>query len=389
MLQEVNNYLDPRIGYDEAIRLNLERILHFYEAKTCILVLKRPGLPPTYRTYFVSHPSHDQTTKGSATLATSTLNTVNQNSINEDEAKKLLTLPNEFSARFELSPTWWQKYLPGYTPPEPSLTKELSSLAKILDTRSFLTAPYTQQDGSSGRIFITPLKRTFAQSDVEFVSQLMISISHIVESMQLMDELASESAKHERFRISLDIHDTTIQPYIGLKLGLDALNRQAGSANPLSKDISELLNMTESTIRDLRRYVTNLREDKVLAGDSLITSIKEQAERFKRFYKINVTVKCDSAIRVNSRLAGDVVQIFAEGLSNILRHTKTRNAYLSINCDNQNLMLEIANETPDKTNSKLDFIPRSINARALSLGGTSCVKSDAEGYTVVYISIPI
>jgi len=33
--------------------------------------------------------------------------------------------------------------------------------------------------------------------------------------MQLMDELVSRAAEHERYRISLDIHDTTIQPYIG------------------------------------------------------------------------------------------------------------------------------------------------------------------------------
>jgi signal transduction histidine kinase len=301
-----------------------------------------------------------------------------------------LRLPEHFAACYDQAPAWWKKFLPRTYPSiaDASCKNELDAIANLLDSQYFLTLPYQQQDGTTGRIFITPQKHTATQSDLDFISQLLTSISRIAENLQLMDELISESAKHERFRISLDIHDTTIQPYIGLKLGLDALNRQAGSNNPLSKDISELLGMTEATIHDLRRYVSLLREDNVLAGESLVSSIKEQADRFKRFYRIDVRVNCDAKIRVNSQLAGAVVQLFSEGLSNILRHTQTRNAYLSIYSDNNLLRLEIANEAPTDQ-AKIEFIPRSINARAQSLGGTSFVKRDAQGYTVVHINIPI
>ena len=315
---------------------------------------------------------------------------INPNAINEETAKVLLDLPDTFSYCYDRLPSWWKKYFPGAYPPlsDAILAEKCRALANLLDTHCFMTVPYAQQDGSAGRIFLVPRKQAFCHSDVEFVRQLVMSISRVVGSMQLMDELVSESAKHERFRISLDIHDTTIQPYIGLKLGLDALNRQAGSGNPLSKDISELLSMTEATIFDLRRYVTTLREDKMLAGDSLIASIKEQADHSKRFYGIDVTVKCDSEIRLNSRLAGAVLQIFAEGLSNILRHTQARRAYLSMLCENNKLLLEIANESPENK-CQDDFMPRSINARASSLGGTSLVSCNQEAYTVVSINIPL
>ena len=125
------------------------------------------------------------------------------------------------------------------------------------------------------------------------------------------------------------------------------------------------------------------------SGESLLTSIKEQAEHFKRFYGIDVEVRCESEIRVNSRLAGAVLQIFAEGLSNILRHTQAKQSYISISCENKKMQLQIANEQADSTSAKIDFIPRSINARALSLGGTSKVMNDAQGYTVVNINIPL
>ena len=393
MLQEINNQSNPRFGYDHAMRVNLERILNFFEAGACILVLKRLTLPPTYMSYNITHQQQEQehdTQEAESTADLDSQQFANPNAINEETAKVLLDLPDTFAYYYDQEASWWKKYFPGAYPSlsDPALVEKCRALANLLDTNCFMTVPYIQQDGSAGRIFLVPRKQVFSHSDVEFVRQLVMSISRVVGSMQLMDELVSESAKHERFRISLDIHDTTIQPYIGLKLGLDALNRQAGSGNPLSKDISELLSMTEATIYDLRRYVTTLREDKVLAGDSLITSIKEQADHFKRFYGIDVSVKCDSEIRLNSRLAGAVLQIFAEGLSNILRHTQARHAYLSMHCENNKLLLEIANE-PSDNKCKDDFVPRSINARARSLGGTSMVNCNQEAYTVVRINIPL
>lgn len=380
-LQDANNQLRHGLGYDHAINANLERIVNFFDAKACILVMRRPTNPPKFLTYHISHQKSQS----------KQVNTIDHESISEDTAKILLNLPSTLATRYEQNPAWWKRYLHSTNSPlsDKSLLTELDILANLLDTERFLTVPYNQHDGSVGRFYLLPHKHKYTQSDVEFVAQLLTSISHVVENIQLMDEIVSASAKHERFKISLDIHDTTIQPYIGLKLGLDALNRQAGTDNPLRNEISELLCMTETTINDLRRYVTNLREDRTLSRDSLVTSIKEQADHYKRFYGIDVQVECDPEVRLNSRLAYAVLQIFSEGLSNILRHTKTKHASLSVRSENQNLILEITNESPDIPNYKADFIPRSINARALSLGGASFVKNDTHGNTIVYISIPM
>lgn len=386
LFQEINSPLDQRLGYGHAITVNLERILQYYEAKACILILNRPGHQQQYLSFYV--PQSQQNSGPSDDNQDPVL--LNANTITEDAAKILLNLPVAYSTLHNQSPAWWKRLIPdGNKSRDTAYTAELGVLENLLDTPCFLTAPYHQQDGSTGRFFLIPQKQKLTQSDIPFVRQLLASISYVVENIQLMDELVSSSAKHERFKISLDIHDTTIQPYIGLKLGLDALSRQAGSNNPLSKDIGELLNMTDATIQDLRRYVTKLREDKALAGDSLLKSVHEQAERFKRFYGIDVKVSCDTQLHMESRLAEAAQQIFAEGLSNILKHTQAKNAYLSIHCDNQNLLLEIGNENLSLGKKAPDFTPASINARALSLGGVSFIKSDAQGYTVVYISLPI
>ena len=377
LLQEINNQCNPRFGHDHAIGTNLERALDFFSASACVLVLKRPTTPPIHLTYHTSSRKRGQAMLPSA--------------INQETAAILLSFPATFAARYDQASPWRRRWFSGsdLSSRDAVMAEQCKVLANLLDAGSFLTVPYAQRDGTEGRVFLTAGKRAFVQADVDFFAQLMMTISKLVEGMQLMDELVSRAAEHERYRISLDIHDTTIQPYIGLKLGLDALAREAGADNPLSARIGELLGMTENTISDLRRYMTTLQEDTTLAGDSLLSAVRDQASHYHRFYDIEVDVRCDSEVLVNSQLAGAILQIVAEGLSNILRHTTAKRAWLAMHSEGQRLVLEIANESPAGNDGETGFTPRSIDARTRSLGGTSVVERDVLGYTIVRIVIPL
>src|SRR4029450_12005248 len=165
---------------------------------------------------------------------------------------------------------------------------------------------------------------------VDYLAQLVDAIARVIENTQLTDELVLKAAEHERFRISLDIHDTTVQPYIGLKLGLDALHREAGDPNPLSRRIGELLEMASMTIRDLRGYATALREKAPMSGNALMSAVREQAERFNRFYGVEVDVQSDPGMQGGAQVAAEAFRIISEGLSNVLRHTSARRAFVRL-----------------------------------------------------------
>ena len=378
LLQEINNQWNPRFGHDHAVGTNLERALEFFSAAACVLVLKRPTSPPIYLTYHTSGRKRGQAMLPSA--------------ITQETAAILLSFPQNFSARYDEKMPAWRRWFSGsgLLSRDSAMAEQCQVLANLLDTTSFMTVPYSQRDGTEGRVFMTMGRRSFEQVDVDFFGQLMTTISNVVEGMQLMDELVSRAAEHERYRISLDIHDTTIQPYIGLKLGLDAVAREAGPDNPLSPRLGELLGMTENTIRDLRRYMTTLQEDTSLAGDSLVLAVRDQASHYHRFYGIEVDVRCDTDLTVSSQVAGAALQIISEGLSNILRHSKAKQAYVGMRSEGNRLMLEIANESPDPPEGEEPgFTPRSIAARTRSMGGSCVVERDALGYTMVRIAIPL
>ncbi|CAN5340112.1 hypothetical protein BH11PSE14_BH11PSE14_10270 [soil metagenome] len=378
LLQDINKQWNPRFGHDHAVGSNLQRALEFFAGSACVLVLKRPTTPPIFLTYHVSSRKPGQVTL--------------PNAINPETAAILLSFPPSFTGRYEQSPPWWRRWTSGsgLAQKDAAMAEQCQVLANLLDANGFMTVPYAQRDGTEGRVFLTAGRRVLVAADVDFFGQLMTTISNVVEGMQLMDELVSRAAEHERYRISLDIHDTTIQPYIGLKLGLDALARDAGVGNPLIPQIGELLGMTDSTIRDLRRYMTTLQDDTALAGDSLLSALRDQAGHYHRFYGIEVDVRCEEEVQIGSQLAGAVLQLVAEGLSNILRHTTAKRAWIGLHREGQRLKLEIANEGQTGAGAEpLRFKPRSIDARTRSFGGTSVVERDPQGYTIVRIQIPL
>ena len=92
---------------------------------------------------------------------------------------------------------------------------------------------------------------------------------------------------------------------------------------------------------------------------------------------------------MNSRIAGAVLQILAEGLSNVLRHTQAKHVAISVRCEIQQLILNIANELPNENKVTAEFVPRSINARVQSLGGTVFVDHNNRGLTVLRVNIPL
>jgi len=369
ILQEIGSQWNPRLGVDRTIGVNLERLLDFFGVAECILVLRRPANPPAFFTYT---STNRKTPRSSPPTE-----------VSDSVADVLLALPESIATTYQAHA---REDAAGTTPGP--MREGFARLSNLFDAERFATAPYRQRDGTSGRIFLIFESDSRTTIDIDFLNQLVSAISQAVENTQLTDELVLKAAEHERFRISLDIHDTTVQPYIGLKLGLDALHREAGEENPLSRRIAELLEMASMTIRDLRGYATALREKAPMSGNALMAAVREQAERFNRFYGVEVEVQADSEMRVGAQVAAEAFRIISEGLSNVLRHTSARKAFVRVHARDGWLQLAIGNESGPSGGSPRSFTPRSINERALSLGGTSFVENSEDGHTIVHVSIP-
>jgi signal transduction histidine kinase len=267
----------------------------------------------------------------------------------------------------------------------------LAELANLLETDSFISLRIRAPKQTLGRLYLTSSRLRFTRSDVGFLVQAVDQAALVIKNMHLLDRLVFDAATDQRKKISRDLHDGTIQPYIGLKLGLEALRRKRGMNDAFASELDQLAKIAEDGIGQLRRYVGSLRDEGSKNGhDLLLPAVRRQAEKFTEFYGIDVQVVGDSEIVVQGRLLNEVMHIIREGLSNIRRHTTAEHAAISLRDDNGRLVLEFVQEDNNNGhNGSVKFFPRSLNERTRELGGRVNVEQRPRGQTAVMVEIPL
>jgi signal transduction histidine kinase len=199
--------------------------------------------------------------------------------------------------------------------------------------------------------------------------------------------LSQATVDVERRRISLDLHDGAIQPYLGLMLGLEALRRRVAPDNPLARDLDELHAMTRDSIDELRGYVRTLSGAQAPAGP-LQEGLRRQVERFQKFYGFTAELDVQPGLRLDEGLAGDVVQLVGEGLSNVGRHTASRQVTVAISAADRRLVIEIINHRGGGVPWRR-FTPASLVQRAARRGGLVEVVPHQSGGSIVRIVLPL
>jgi len=392
LLREIATLTTARVGVDPLIDSTIDRLRTFYDADIYLLILADSDAAD-YRLHRVKrYESATPTDAGP---------------IPAEMAEVLLALPAEQAVVSSEGLRGWRRldHIYDVTKREsvPNFGDARSTLATMLDAKSLITVPLRHHNQTAGRLYLTSQRRrAFSTSDVEILIQVADYLMPVIDSIRLVDRLASEAAEDERKRIARDIHDSIIQPYIGLQMGLagvrqklaaDDIDASSDRNNLLevirdaAADTDRLIEMTGDGINDLRRYVHGLRDAAESYGD-LTSSIRRFASKFTQATNIVVQVRADADIGVDDRLASEMFQIIVEGLSNIRQHTQSARAFIDMECSDSRLILRIENDGT-RGSTPPPFKPRSIAERALSLGGRAYVETFGDIGTSVIVEIPL
>ena len=276
------------------------------------------------------------------------------------------------------------------TAPRPRHGAGLGEFAQFLNAESFISLPLPLRDNVVGCIHIGSRRARLGVRDVNTFSQLAGQAAVLIDSVRLVGRLALEVAADERKRISRDLHDGTIQPYIGLKLGLEALRRRIAGESGLAAEVDELIHLACEGIGELRDYVGTLKgRNKAKRETELISGIHLQARKFTDFYGVDTKVVCHQPIAVTAALHDELLHIVREGLSNIRRHTSARRAVVRVREVHNMLRLEMINDHAPTKARRQAFVPRSISERVAVLGGRLQVQQRNAGRTVVQVELPL
>jgi signal transduction histidine kinase len=391
LLNDLSQVANPRFGVQRTIEQMLQRLRAFYQADYCILLMKAADGLELYRTAGAGPGG------GGCHLVR----------LAGEEQIPQIDVSRAYSGVFTSRRMPWSRQASFKGQPDNVAEvvdlprEEGRTIADFLGAESFVTVPLLYRDQLLGRLLVSSKRRNaFDIGDAAFLRQVAAQVLPVIENIRLVDRMASDASEEERRRIARSVHDRVIQPYFGLQIGLKALHgmleerssapqtdlRDAPARTPIAL-IEQLMTMTSEGIDELRQYIRELKHSAPPEA-RLVDSIRRFATKFEGATGIQVDVvnECEE-LSTNERLNAEVFHMTAEALSNVHRHTRARNARVSLDLEENNLILSVENEVSAGTDP-VPFNPVSICERAAALGGRTAV-SWPGNRTIVRVEVPL
>ncbi|MCX7796026.1 MAG: sensor histidine kinase [bacterium] len=231
--------------------------------------------------------------------------------------------------------------------------KELSKSLEIKNLRDifleweefiFLLEKNSKIEGTIFRFFPDQQElyiKIFASAiDKEIFECIAIDVTECYkEKKDTFPALLIEAQEEERRRISRELHDEIGQSLTAIKMNLEFLKRQKNINDLFLEESISLVDKTINQIRDLSLELRPSMLDDIGLTSALKWYINRQGERAG----IDIGFVYNfSENRINKDLSVTIFRVIQEALTNIVRHSRAKNAYVEIKESNNFLNILIS-----------------------------------------------
>lgn len=217
--------------------------------------------------------------------------------------------------------------------------------------------------------------------------ELIDSQIHLRELTQRMDLLTEE----ERIRIAREIHDELGHLLTALKYDMDGLTTNQELTIDLAKsEMESMMCMIDSLIDSVRKIATELRPG-ILDHLGLFPALEWSIGEFQRRTKIDTHLNLDEAeFAFDKNETTTIYRIVQEILTNVARHAKASNLWLTTRKKDDSFELSIQDDgigfelKGKQQKGSLGLM--GMRERALSIGGEIQIESSqGKGTTVIFL----
>jgi two-component system sensor histidine kinase DevS len=198
----------------------------------------------------------------------------------------------------------------------------------------------------------------------------------------------------ERERIGMDLHDGTIQSIYGVGLALEyALVSLEEEPNQSRQKIRQAIEGLNSTIRDIRAYILDLRP-RAFKGEDLLDSLQRLVDEFHENTQTEVllTGSENGKIAIPSEQAEVLFHICQEALSNVAKHANANQVTIQLWKAPERVLLEISDDGGgfefQQMELKLGHGIANMQTRAKRVRGDVEISSEAGKGTTVLAWVP-
>ena len=227
--------------------------------------------------------------------------------------------------------------------------------------------------------------------------QLKELISTLKDQQKSLSRLSKELIRvqeDERKRISRDLHDVIGQRLTAVSLNLEAVKSGSFTEQELGKKIEDSSNLVQNTIKDVQEFSFSLRP-MILDDLGLIPAMQIYAKNYSTRTGIKVDIKGEKFLDgIDSDIKIVLYRVFQEGLTNVVKHAKAKNVYISFTTESNGIKMFIIDDgigmkKSRKRKGKKDGLGLlSMEERLNIIGGSIDINSDYKKVTKLIITTP-
>lgn len=218
-----------------------------------------------------------------------------------------------------------------------------------------------------------------------------------LEVARAQDDQRRLALFEERDRIARDLHDTVIQRLFGTGLRMQGL-RELVTQPSVERQLGEFVDDLDTTIRDIRRTIFDLRDTPepgpVSLRSQLLQTIRDAARSLHVDPRVTFTGPLDT--KVPDDVRDDVLATLREALSNAARHAEAGQVHVEVTVTEPHpgadwlLELSVRDDGQGiRPGSRAGGGLANMGNRAARWGGRCVVEPNADGGTHVYWSVPL
>ena len=208
-----------------------------------------------------------------------------------------------------------------------------------------------------------------------------------LDTAVLFDEIRHVSATEERNRIARDMHDGVAQEIVALGYVVDEI--ESMSREPDTRQLAALLrDEITRVVSELRYSIFDLRHQ--VEEQDLTAALTDYVQEVIRDTDLRVHLVLDATDSLlPGRVQSEVLRIAQEAISNVRRHARATNLWITLVAEGTALRLEVTDDgIGDASPRDRHWGLQTMQERASGIGARFDIESRSGGGTIVRLLVP-
>ena len=221
----------------------------------------------------------------------------------------------------------------------------LVHLAQLTPVGPMMALPLLGTQGSRGAVLVArvPGRHRFNEADLDIATTFA---QHAAVALELADARADQQRMmllEDRDRIARDLHDHVIQRLFAAGLGVQSVAASAGSDSGASR-LNTIVDDLDETIRQIRTTIFELRGPLTPQPSTVRSQVVDVIDEVVPMLGFSPALRFTGPVDtiVPDEVAGDLIAVVREALSNIARHAHASAAAVEVTATPAQLTVDVA-----------------------------------------------